>query len=208
MLIGNVSAAENTIEAKVNERIRLALELENSDITINLSEYKDKKSIVHLATVISVNDLLHQIEHECPPETSIPSTQCEPEFPVAAVEKEKKVVVSKNTIFSVADYNFTKIGIVPSVAMICSIPESIDGLQSIDLMRTKMNNDSERLMSKCGTMNKIHKVAEKNPTLKENLTASLQTLINLIRSVFEHQFLKDKSFKIFTTASETEMKRF
>ncbi|GBB87888.1 hypothetical protein RclHR1_01440003 [Rhizophagus clarus] len=71
-----------------------------------------------------------------------------------------------------------------------------------------MNNDSERLMSKCGTMNKIHKVAEKNPTLKENLTASLQTLINLIRSVFEHQFLKDKSFKIFTTASETEMKRF
>ena len=31
--------------------------------------------IVHLATAISVNDLLHQIEHECPSETLIPSLQ-------------------------------------------------------------------------------------------------------------------------------------
>ncbi|CAB5199117.1 unnamed protein product [Rhizophagus irregularis] len=29
-------------------------------------------TIVHLVTAISVNDLLHQIERECPPETPIP----------------------------------------------------------------------------------------------------------------------------------------
>jgi hypothetical protein len=36
MLTGDVSAAENTIEAKVDERVRFALELGNPDITINL----------------------------------------------------------------------------------------------------------------------------------------------------------------------------
>ncbi|GES78596.1 uncharacterized protein LOC111112916 isoform X2 [Rhizophagus clarus] len=78
ILTGDVSATENTFEAKVNERIRLALEFRDSDITVNLREYKDKKSnmtVVHLATAISVNDLLHQIEHECLSETPIPSIQ-------------------------------------------------------------------------------------------------------------------------------------
>ncbi|EXX63102.1 hypothetical protein RirG_155460 [Rhizophagus irregularis DAOM 197198w] len=70
-----------------------------------------------------------------------------------------------------------------------------------------MNNDSEKLMSKCGTMNKIRKTAEKNPTLKVDLNASLQAPINLIRNVFDRQFLKDELFKTFTAASETEMER-
>src|SRR6266516_3924611 len=146
-------------------------------------------TIVHLATAISVNDLLHQIKLECPPETPIPSAQwlrlqfsgrlplkfmvqtrqlrayhmdthyasalfryekefavkfreitnlvflddkhrCkvgEPGFPVAAVDRGKKVVVSKDTTFAVADHDFTKTGIVPSVVMICNISESING---------------------------------------------------------------------------------
>jgi hypothetical protein len=107
MLTGDVSAAETTNEAKVNERVRLALELSDPEITIDLHEHKDKKSskydvfwktaaqflagktadavtavderrhdtVVHLATTISVNNLLHQIERNCPPETQIPSAQ-------------------------------------------------------------------------------------------------------------------------------------
>ncbi|CAG8654999.1 543_t:CDS:2, partial [Scutellospora calospora] len=51
----------------------------------------------------------------------------EPEFPVAAVERGKKVVVSRETTFAVADYDYTKTGIIPSVTMICNIPESING---------------------------------------------------------------------------------
>jgi hypothetical protein len=415
MLTGDVSAAENTIEAKVDERVRFALELGNPDITINLWEHKDKKSskfnifwkvaaqflagkvadavtavdehrhdtIVYLATAISVNDLLHQIECEYPPETPIPSIQwlrlqfcpkdptrlsslqytgllplkfivqtrqlrashpdihyasalfryekefvvkfreitnfiflddkyrckvSEPRFPVAAVKRGKKVVVSKDTTFSVADHDFTKTGIVPSVIMICNIPESINGdfysekvniglkdlifqpsspirhatelynilledelsdklvlclytdggpdhcctytyvqlsyiclfialdldyfvavqtppqnlwknpveriisilnlgLQSVGLMRIEMNNESKRLISKCGIMNEIRKAAEENSTLKEDLIGSLQAPINLIRSVFDHQFLKDELFKTFTAALKMEMER-
>ena len=218
-------------------------------------------------------------------------------------------MVSKDTTFVVADHDFTKTGIIPSVAMICNIPESINGdfyagkvhiglkdpifqpssplrhatelyhillgeelfdkpvlclytdggsdhcctyarvqlsyiclfialdldyfvavrtppqhswknpverimsilnlgLQSVGLMRTEMNNESEKLMSKCGTMNKICKIAEENPTLKRDLTTSLQAPINLIRNTFSRQSLKDEPFETFTAASETEMGRF
>lgn len=63
-------------------------------------------------------------------------------------------------------------------------------------------------MSKCGTMNEIRKIAEENSALKIDLAASLQAPINLVRSVFNRQFLKDEPFKTFTAASETEMERF
>src|SRR3954449_3683639 len=107
MLTGDVSAANTTNDAKVNKRIRLALELGDPEITINLREHRsgtsskydtfwktaaqflagkaadavtavDKRrhdTIVHLATAISVNDLLNQIKRECSPETPIPSAQ-------------------------------------------------------------------------------------------------------------------------------------
>jgi hypothetical protein len=40
-------------------------------------------------------------------------------------------------------------------------------------MRTEMNNNSKRLMSKCDTMNEICKTAEENSTLKIDLNANL-----------------------------------
>ena len=58
------------------------------------------------------------------------------------------------------------------------------GLQSVGLMQTEMNEESEKLMSKCGTMNEIHKIAEENSNLREDLIASLQVPIDLIRDVF------------------------
>lgn len=49
----------------------------------------------------------------------------EPGVPVAAVERGKKVVVSTSgKQFAVADHDF---GIIPSVTMLCDIPETIDG---------------------------------------------------------------------------------
>ncbi|GBB90965.1 hypothetical protein RclHR1_18020003 [Rhizophagus clarus] len=163
----------------------------------------------------------------------------EPGFSVVAVERGARTSIT----FKVADHDFTKMEIMPNVAMICNIPESINtcnillldeelvdkpvlclytdgrpdhhctytcvqlsyiclfialdlnyfvairtlpqhswknpveriililnlGLQSVSLMQTEMNDDSERLMSKCGIMNKICKKAEKNPTLKVDL---------------------------------------
>ncbi len=51
----------------------------------------------------------------------------EPGFPVAIVKRGKKVVINRDTTFEVADHNYTKTGIIPSVVMICNIPESING---------------------------------------------------------------------------------
>src|SRR6266542_4438358 len=82
------------------------------------------------------------------------------------------------------------------------------GLQGIGLMRTKMNDQSEKLIKGAGIMNEIRKIAKENPNLKKDLIKSLQALIRLIRSVFSRQSLKDELFETFTAASETEMERF
>jgi len=50
----------------------------------------------------------------------------EPGSPVAAIERGKQVVVSKNMTFIVSDHDFTKCSLIPSVSMICNIPVSIN----------------------------------------------------------------------------------
>ena len=51
----------------------------------------------------------------------------EPGFPVAAAERGRKVIVSHSASFEVADHDFTKCSIVPSVCLLVDIPEEIDG---------------------------------------------------------------------------------
>ncbi|KAI8517529.1 hypothetical protein Bbelb_035460 [Branchiostoma belcheri] len=48
----------------------------------------------------------------------------EPGYPVAAVDRGKSVLVSRDTVFAVADHDFTKLKITPSVTLVCDIPES------------------------------------------------------------------------------------
>ena len=72
----------------------------------------------------------------------------------------------------------------------------------------EINDDSEKLISKCSIINEICKAAEENPTLKKDLIASFQAPINLVCSVFNRQFLKDEPFETFTAALEMEMERF
>jgi hypothetical protein len=81
-------------------------------------------------------------------------------------------------------------------------------LQSVGLMRAEMGDQSENLMNKCGTINEIRKIAEKNPNLKEDLIASFQIPIHLICDVFSQQSFKDEHFETFTAASETEIESF
>ena len=52
----------------------------------------------------------------------------EPGFPVAAVERGKQVVVSADAPFSVGDHDFTKAKIIPSVTLLCNVPEKITAL--------------------------------------------------------------------------------
>ena len=53
----------------------------------------------------------------------------EPGMPVAAVERGKQVIVSMTgKKFRVADHDFTKCGMIPSVTLVCDIPSSIEEL--------------------------------------------------------------------------------
>jgi hypothetical protein len=107
MLTGDTSTSVNSNEAKVDKRVKLALELGDPEIAVDLREHNSGRpgkydffwktaaqflagkaanavtavdecrhdTVVHLATAISVNDLLHQIECNCPSEIPIPSAQ-------------------------------------------------------------------------------------------------------------------------------------
>ena len=47
--------------------------------------------------------------------------------PVAAVERGKQVIVGQNQVFAVADHDFTKLSLIPSVIFFVDIPESSEG---------------------------------------------------------------------------------
>ena len=49
----------------------------------------------------------------------------EPGYPVAAVDRGKKVIVGRNQTFMVADHDFTKFSLVPSVNFFIDIPEDV-----------------------------------------------------------------------------------
>ena len=49
----------------------------------------------------------------------------EPGFPVAAAERERKVLVRAGTTFEVGDHDFTKFSIIPSVSLLVDIPDTI-----------------------------------------------------------------------------------
>lgn len=49
----------------------------------------------------------------------------EPNYPVAAVERGRRVLVSRNQSFQVADHDFTKFSLIPSVSLVVDIPEDV-----------------------------------------------------------------------------------
>jgi len=50
----------------------------------------------------------------------------EPKYPVVAIERGQQIIVSKNNVFKIADHDFTKCGIIPSVTILCDIPTTIE----------------------------------------------------------------------------------
>ncbi|KAI8490498.1 hypothetical protein Bbelb_317660 [Branchiostoma belcheri] len=120
----------------------------------------------------------------------------EPGYPVAAVGRGKSVLVSRDTVFAVADHDFTKLKITPSVTLGCDIPESESdsfysgkvfrnpverilsvinlGLQAIGVMKKKMTPDMERLFHSVNTMKEARAVAEKRPGLKQAIVENLE----------------------------------
>ena len=51
----------------------------------------------------------------------------EPGTPLAAIERGKQVIVGMNTVFQVADHDFSQLTLTPSVNFLIDIPEDIEG---------------------------------------------------------------------------------
>lgn len=51
----------------------------------------------------------------------------EPDAPVASAERGRQVIVHSGTRLEAADHDFTKFSIIPSVVLICDIPEEVSG---------------------------------------------------------------------------------
>jgi hypothetical protein len=51
----------------------------------------------------------------------------EPGFPISAIERGREVIVSLHDTFVTGDHDFTKFSLIPSVALLVNIPETIDG---------------------------------------------------------------------------------
>ena len=51
----------------------------------------------------------------------------EQNYPVAAAERGRCVLVGPNETFEVADHDFTKFSVVPSVSFVIKIPETVEG---------------------------------------------------------------------------------
>lgn len=52
----------------------------------------------------------------------------EPNYPVAAAERGRRVLVRRNETFEVGDHDFTKFSLVPSVSLSVDVPEDVTGL--------------------------------------------------------------------------------
>ena len=49
----------------------------------------------------------------------------EPSCPVASAERGRQVLVNSSTSFQVADHDFTRFSVIPSVTLLVDIPESV-----------------------------------------------------------------------------------
>ena len=49
----------------------------------------------------------------------------EPDFPVASAEKGRQVILPSGSQLQAGDYDFTKYSLIPSVVLLCDIPEEI-----------------------------------------------------------------------------------
>ncbi|KAI8487989.1 hypothetical protein Bbelb_344370 [Branchiostoma belcheri] len=150
----------------------------------------------------------------------------EPGYPVAAVGRGKSVLVSRDTVFAVADHDFTKLKITPSVTLGCDIPESESdsfyrgkvfrnpvermmsvinlGLQAIGVMRKKMTPDMERLFHSVNTMKEARAVAEKRPGLKQAIVESTEQVRGMINTLLQRLSLKKEAFSCVEPATDLE----
>ena len=93
----------------------------------------------------------------------------EPGFPVAAAERGRRVMVGLNESLTVGDHDFTKFGIIPSVTLLCDIPEDVTeswyGGQVFVLTKDSAFEPSSPLRHACELANTLHNVNFNAPIL-------------------------------------------
>lgn len=79
---------------------------------------------------ISVN-LLSSLRHTCTSAALDDKHHAkvgEPGFPVAVIERGRRVIVSLNSSMQVGDHDFTRFSVTPSVCFIVEIPDVVEDL--------------------------------------------------------------------------------
>ena len=82
------------------------------------------------------------------------------------------------------------------------------GLQSIGLMRNKMDDVYESAIANCNSMTQLRKVVEKNHSVKDGTLDSVSPVKVLMSCVFQRLELKGQKFQCFTAATEADIEEF
>ena len=82
------------------------------------------------------------------------------------------------------------------------------GLQSIGLMRNKMDDVYESAIANCNSMTQLRKVAEKNHSVKDGTLDSVSPVKVLMSCVFQRLELKGQKFQCFTAATKADIEEF
>ena len=76
------------------------------------------------------------------------------------------------------------------------------GLQSVGLMRASMEDELERLFSKCLNLSEIRSTAEKYPRLKEGFQQSVRPALDFLQDIFGQLKLHDETVTTMPAATE------
>ena len=79
------------------------------------------------------------------------------------------------------------------------------GLQAIGLMRSKMEDRFEKVISSCNSIQDVRRAVGETPGLQEALQDSTEPTKALMHSIFSRLSLKDKPVLSYSTASDHEM---
>ena len=133
-LTGDKSAADNAATEALDHRIQEVLDLQDPDLIwdLRINNKGRPEEYCHYASALFLYEKSFALKHRsyvgfiCMDEKHTCKVG-EPGFPVVAVERGKEVIVGKNIAFKVADHDFTKISITPSVTFSLNHPDSLEG---------------------------------------------------------------------------------
>lgn len=97
-------------------------------------------------------------------------------YPVVAVERGTKVIVSRNESFVVADHDFMKFSLIPSVSLVVDIPEDRTGSWYTGQVMIGLKEGSCEPSSPHRHVRELHKVLDVHDFLTNKSSCDLFTV--------------------------------